>query len=99
VANTPAAQAPRYDWVIAHVWSYFRRAPGRDENAENMPQQQAGLRGGVRGFTPVQWCAERLPANIHVVCPEELVWRVRMKHNPEETRQVIKALQRPERRR
>jgi hypothetical protein len=89
VMNAPAAELPRYDWVIDHVWSYFRQAPGSDEDAENMPQRDDQLRGGVRGLTPVQWCAEGLPASIRVVCPEELAWRVRMKHNAAATMRVI----------
>jgi hypothetical protein len=72
VAGTPKADLPRYDWAIAHVWSYFRQAPGDDENTENLPQTDAPGHGGVRGYTPVTWCAERLPETIRVVDPEEL---------------------------
>ena len=50
--------------------------------------------GGVRGYTPVVWCAERLPENIRVVPPEELVWRIRMKHNQEQTDKLIQELPR-----
>ncbi len=89
VASTPSAEGPRFDWVIDHVWSFFRKAPGSEEDAENMPQEGADARGGVRGYTPVVWCAERLPKDIRVVSPEELVWRIRMKHNPEQTKQVL----------
>jgi hypothetical protein len=82
-------KTPRYDWVIAHVWSYFQRTPGTDENAENMPQENAAAAGGVRGYSPVIWCAERLPASVRVVSPEELVWRIRMQHDPSQTRKLI----------
>ncbi len=88
VAQAPPGQ-PRYDWVIAHVWSYFRRVPGTDEDAENMPQNNAAAHGGVRGYLPVTWCAERLPANIRAVSPEELVWRIRMQHDPVQTQKLI----------
>jgi hypothetical protein len=89
---------PRYDWAITHVWSYFRKAPGSDEDAEDLPKlpkaDKAGKKelpkqGGIRGYTPVVWCAERLPENIRVVPPEELVWRIRMQHNPAETQKSI----------
>lgn len=93
VAQTPPAQLPRYDWVIAHAWSYFKPAPGADENAENMPQENAAANGGVRGYTPVVWCADRLPSGIRVVSPEELVWRIRMKHDPSQTRKLISQFQ------
>jgi len=91
VEDTRPGELPRYDWVIAHVWSWFKRAPGSDENAEDMPQDHAAAQGGVRGYTPVTWCAERLPANIRTVGPEELIWRIRMKHDVEQTRKLIAA--------
>ena len=33
--------------------------------------------------------AEKIPASIRTVGPEELVWRIRMRHNPEQTRKLI----------
>jgi hypothetical protein len=85
VVQTPREELPRYDWVIAHVWSYFRKSPGADENAENIPQENAATKAGERGYSPVVWCAERLPENIRVISPEEMVWRVRMKHDQLQT--------------
>jgi len=82
-------EVPRYDWVIAHAWSWFKLAPGFDDNAEDMPQENAAAQGGVRGYTPVTWCAARLPSNIRTVSPEELIWRIRMKHDPEQTKKQI----------
>ncbi len=89
IAESPRSELPRYDWAIAHAWSYFKRAPGNDEEAENMPQETAAEKGGVRGYAPVVWCAERLPAAIRVVSPEELAWRIRMKHDPIQTKELI----------
>jgi hypothetical protein len=83
-------ELPRYDWVNAHAWSWFKNAPGADENAEDIPQENAEARGGRRGYAPVTWCVERLPANIRTIGPEELVWRIRMQHNPEQTRKMIR---------
>ena len=84
---------PRYDWVIAHAWSYFKRAPGTDEKAEDMPQAD-GPAQGERGYGPVTWCAGRLGESVRVVGPEELVWRIRMKHDPGQTSRVIERLPR-----
>jgi hypothetical protein len=89
IESAPPGELPRYDWVIAHVWSWFKHAPGSDESAEEMPQDDAAANGGVRGYTPVTWCAERLPSNIRTVLPEELIWRIRMKHNAEETKKLM----------
>lgn len=79
----------RYDWVITHAWSYFKQAPGADENAENIPQEKANIHNGQRGYSPVLWCAESLPPNIRVVTAEELLWRIRMQHNPQQTKNII----------
>jgi hypothetical protein len=89
VESTAAAELPRYDWVNVHAWSWFKKAPGDDENAEEMPQEDAEAHGGKRVYTPVMWCVERLPADICAVDPEELIWRIRMKHKPEQTRILI----------
>jgi hypothetical protein len=94
VEKTTLEQMPRYDWVIAHAWSYFKKAPGADENAENLPQRNAAAEGGVRGYTPVTWCAERLPASIRVISPDELVWRIRMKHDPAQTKRFMEQFDR-----
>jgi hypothetical protein len=87
--HTPPGELPRYDWVIDHVWSFFKHAPGADENAENLPQENAAAEGGVRGYSPVTWCAERLPGNVRVVSPEEMIWRIRMKHDPGQTKRLM----------
>jgi hypothetical protein len=93
VEKTAPRQLPRYDWVVAHVWSEFKRALGTDDHAENLPQENAAAGGGVRGYAPVIWCAECLPASVRVVSPEELVWRIRMKHDPSQTEKLVNPLQ------
>ncbi len=89
VEKTPPDQLPRFDWVIAHAWSYFKHAPGTDENSENMPQEKAVAEGGVRGYSPAVWCAARLSPAVRIISPEELVWRIRMKHDPFQTRKLM----------
>ena len=88
VENALRAELPRYDWVNMHAWSWFKKAPGTDENAEDMPEENAEANGGERVYRPVIWCVERLPANVRAVGPEELFWRIRMNHNPEQTRKL-----------
>lgn len=77
------------DWTIVHCWSYFQKAPGDDIDAENMDQAEAPQRGGVRGVEPVAWCIERLTPQVETVSIEELLWRLRMRDRPEETRKLI----------
>lgn len=86
-----AGPGPRYDWALVHAWSYFRRAPGDDEAAEEIPQAE-GPSAGVRGYDPAVWCAERLPASIRVAPPDELAWRIRMKHDPDATARALRGL-------
>jgi hypothetical protein len=69
--------------------TYSKQAPGADENAENLPQENAPAQGGLRGYTPVTWCAERVPPGILVISPEELVWRIRMEHDPVQTKRLL----------
>jgi hypothetical protein len=90
VEKTPRSEQPRYDWVIVHAWSWFKKASGSDENAEDMPQEDGAAKGGQSVYAPAIWCAERLPANIRTVGPEELIWRIRMKHNAEQTRKLTR---------
>jgi len=80
---------PCYDWVICHAWSWFKKAPGTNEDAENLPQENAPDSGGVRGYSPAVWCCERLPASIRVISPEEMAWRIRMQHDPAQTRRFM----------
>jgi hypothetical protein len=90
VQKTAPNRLPRYDWVIAHAWSWFRKSDAPDEVSQDMPQEDAASRGGERGFAPVLWCAHRLPGDLRILNPEELVWRLRMKHDPEQTRRLIR---------
>jgi len=87
--RTPRGKLARYNWVIDHARPFFSKAPGADENAKNTPQENAATEGGVRGYYPVTWCAERLPPGIRVVSPEELVWRIRLEHNPAQTKRFL----------
>jgi hypothetical protein len=92
LAATPAAELPRYDWAIAHAWSFFRHAPGADEAAENPPPGPSPDPHAERGYTPVTWCAERLPGDARPIDPEEMAWRLRMRRHPAQTRAAVEAL-------
>jgi hypothetical protein len=96
VERIPPAEPPRNDWGMEQVWSYFKPAPGTDEDAENLPPKKEMTPGttyeqlgGVRGYAPVTWCTDRLPSSVRVVAPEEMAWRVRMAHDPQVTRRLI----------
>lgn len=60
--------------VSVHAWSRFRDP--KDSSMLSGPQI-------------AQVCAEKLAPGINVVTLEELLWRIRMKHNPSQTKQLI----------
>ena len=61
----------------------------RTKTPRTWSQEDAAARNGIRGYTPVVWCAERLSQSVHVVGPEELLWRIRMQHAPDQTKRLI----------
>jgi len=63
------------DWTIVHAWSYF-------ENPSDPNEVE-------RGLYPMKWTINHLNDDIHIVSPEELLWRVRMKNNQQQTMDAI----------
>jgi hypothetical protein len=94
--NEDAAKAQssgqRYlEWGMTHTWSGFKKIEGNDEKAENDNFMAPGTQSAV---TPTGWCVERLDEDIKVITPEELLWRLRMEHNPADTQKAINAISR-----
>ncbi len=65
------------DWTVVHAWSRFENPSQSEEKG--------------RGLSPVKWCIDRLDKKIIIVSPEELLWRIRMKHNKEQTVKAIES--------
>ena len=96
VAGAAPEELPRNDWAMGNVWAYFKPETGNDEDAENLPLKKAlpagasyERLGGVRGYAPLAWCAQRLPDSIRVVPADEMAWRVRMRHDPVQTQRLM----------
>ena len=81
-ADTTTAQL---DWTIVHAWSKFERS-GTDE----ITDVKKGEKEGERGVGPVKWTAELIGPNRNMVSIEELLWRIRMKHDGAATMALIK---------
>jgi hypothetical protein len=82
--NVPATgQSKQFNWTIVHAWSQYTN------DSTNVPNNERVARKGTRGVTPVVWTKRLLNKDTKVVSIEELLWRLRMKHNSEDTRQVI----------
>lgn len=71
------------NWTVVHAWSRFTRQP---DGSVTDGGQGPAAQGGV---TPVTWTVNKLRPAVQVVSPEELIWRLRMKHNPEQTRRLL----------
>ena len=68
------------NWAMTHAWSGFQKIESNDENAENGVFQKNGHSAGV---TPTKWCIDRIDKSVKVITPIEMLWRIRMNHNPE----------------
>jgi hypothetical protein len=78
------------NWVTVHAWSGFKANDTDDETAGNGQFMAHGTEGGIM---PVKWTIDRLDDDhVRTVTPEEMVWRLRMDHQPEQTKKVIKSL-------
>lgn len=83
-----AATEPLHAWAIIHAWSTFNEAP---LDADDLAEEPDGERTGeAYGVTPVKWTVDRIGDHVNVVPPEEMVWRLRMQHDPETTRAIIR---------
>lgn len=85
--DADAAGGESLGWTVVHAWSRYRRnSSGAIVDAEDSD------RTASRGVKAVSWCVERLTSPTQVVSLEELLWRIRMKHDPETTRAIIDKL-------
>jgi hypothetical protein len=87
--KTKENNASSFSWSIVHAWSYFREEKNGDITDISPKENKTN---GTRGVTPVQWCKERLSKNTVIVPVEELLWRIRMEHDPVGTKKTIDAL-------
>jgi len=77
---------PYLAWAMTHTWSGFYEIDTNDETAENAQFMEADTYAGV---TPTKWCVQQLDPDIRVVTPEELLWKIRMAHRPEQTKKIL----------
>ena len=64
------------EWTAIHSWSEFKNPADTSETAI--------------GVQPLKWTIDQMNDEINIVSPEELIWRIRMKHYPEQTSNVIR---------
>jgi hypothetical protein len=75
----------KFSAVIVHAWSLFNDTGNADDElAENAPG------GTIRGASAAEMCARRLDKDKQeVVTMQELIWRIRMQHSPEQTKKYL----------
>lgn len=82
--DADAAAGDALGWTVVHAWSrYTQRSDGTFVDAAD-DDPAAG-----RGVTAVAWCADRIAPATRIVSLEELLWRIRMRHDPATTRRLI----------
>lgn len=67
---------------VFHAWSSFTKLP--DGELSSMPDPPA-----LGTLEAVSWASRRLEDNVHLVSCEELMWRIRMKFRPDQTKAVL----------
>ncbi|WP_127124840.1 GxGYxYP domain-containing protein [Pseudoflavitalea rhizosphaerae] len=83
INSLAAGNEKTHTLTMVHAWSSFKDiGNSTDPLAENNG-------GDQRGVTPATWCARRLNENVKVVNVEELIWQVRMKYRPEQTKEFL----------
>ena len=75
MVSQDAARTPALlDWIVVHAWSSFPASSGS---------------GADRGVLPALRCAQAIGSGVHVVGIEELLWRQRMRHSPQQTTKAL----------
>jgi hypothetical protein len=84
VATTAEEDERSLGWTIVHAWSRFDR--GEDGQILDAPQNNPA---SARGVTPLKWGKDLINTDTEVVSIEEVLWRIRMRHNPEQTKKIV----------
>lgn len=71
-------------WTMVHAWSRYKM--NEDGSIVDVPNSDYT---GKRGVVPVKWTVDRIKSHTDIITIEELIWRIRMKYNPEQTKSII----------
>lgn len=87
--NTDAKKETSYNWTVVHAWSAFKERQSDEDASQN---GHYGNPSHAAGPEPVEWIAEKIDKEIKIVTIEELLWLIRMEHDPEQTQRILKVL-------
>lgn len=81
----------QFNLVCLHCWSKFQDNGGSDDElSENILNPDAySYDNVIHSSGAAEKCIERLDDKIQVVSLQELIWRIRMKYRPEQTKQLL----------
>ena len=85
IANKLKAEAKdeTFSLISVHAWSSFKDiGDSNDELAENVD-------GNKNGASAAKLCMNHLDDNFKVVSVQELIWRIRMYHRPDQTKKYL----------
>lgn len=75
--------AEKCEWAVIHAWSNFPAAGDRVVTGHTAPGPngaEAESKAVIGGLSAAGRCVERLDKTIRVVSPEEMIWRLRARH-------------------
>lgn len=81
--NSDSRENP-FTVVSVHAWSKFTDTGGSDD-----PVAEAAEGGEVVGAGAAKLCMGRLNSDVKVVNLQELIWRIRMYYEPEQTLEIL----------
>jgi len=84
IAGKIKKDQPDFSLVDIHAWSTFADIGSSDDLLGET------LKGNVYGAGAAVLCQKRLPSNVKCVSLQELIWRMRMKHRPDQTKNILK---------
>jgi len=85
--NRDAAEGQNFNFSIVHAWSWYSQ--DADGNVADAGFHGDKSKGDQTGVTPVEWCKKKLNKNVMVVPLDELIWRIRMQHDPVATKKLL----------
>ena len=83
VARLLKEEQPDFSLIDIHAWSSFADIGNSDDEVGE------AAKGNVSGAGAAAMCQRRLPSNFKCVSLQEFIWRMRMKHNKEQTIKLL----------
>jgi hypothetical protein len=88
-------ETSKFSLICVHCWSkFYDKGLADDYMAEVIPDDKAvswDAPDVVFGAGAAELLSRRLDDSYHLVNSQELIWRIRMDHNPEQVKNILKS--------